>query len=105
MAITIQDDFLQEIKQHLRVFHSEDDGLIKNEIQVSINNIYEILKLETTLPKDSKDLSENVKLAVKHYVAMLRSNPDERIETRFIATNKRLIEKILGSERSYKDIY
>lgn len=102
MALTIEQTFLEEVKNHIRVYYTQDDDLIKSEIEVAANNIWtqfclkDISKLTSTA-----DLTANMKLAVKHYVAMLRSNPDERIETKDIVIDKRLIQKILGKDRGY----
>lgn len=103
MAMTIENDFLTEVKTHLRISHNFDDVLIKNEIMVATLNIFEqiLLKQESDIPASSNDLSERQRLAIKHLVATYRTNPDERIESKFIPQTKRLIEQILGSERAY----
>lgn len=111
MAITIKDDLLKEVKNHLRVTHTLDDSLIKNEIMASIYIIYENYML---IPSKNADGSENtafpsgeisvdkldarVLLALKHMVAMFRSNPDERIEIQAgrTVTNSKVIEITLG---------
>lgn len=111
MAITIKDDLLKEVKNHLRITHSVDDSLIKNEIMASIYIIYENYML---IPSKNSDGSENTEfptgevsvdtldarilLALKHMVAMFRSNPDERIEVQAgrTVTNSKVIEIALG---------
>lgn len=103
MSISIKDEFLSEVKNHLRIFHTEDDVLIKNEIEVAITDIYEMLLQTPKLPDSSDKLSARQKLAVKHMVAMFRSNPDgvQGINARITVVNHRLIRRILGSELGY----
>lgn len=103
MSIEIKDEFLNEVKKHLRIFHNEDDVLIKNEIEVAITDIYEMLLQTPKVPASSDKLSAKQKLAVKHMVAMFRSNPDgvQGINSRITVINHRLIRRILGSELSY----
>ena len=100
--MSLANDLLTDVKQHLRISHTLDDDLILNEIQVSINNIYTQYLLMDP-PTDIADVSDNVKLAVKHSVAQLRENPDGilALSTRVMRIDDRLIRKILGSERNY----
>ena len=106
MALTIEDEFLKDAKRHMRIMHSADDNLIKTEIMVATNNIYKTLLLveDADMPQSTNDFTENVRLAVMHLTATYRQNPDERIESRFIPQTKRLIERILGSERKYNKV-
>ena len=106
ITLTIEDDFLKDTKRHLRIMHSSDDVLIKTEIMVASNNIHRTLLLaeDKDMPKSTNDFSSNVRLAVMHLTATYRQNPDERIESRFIPQTKRLIERILGSERKYNKV-
>lgn len=103
--MTIEPAFLAEVKQHLRILHNEDDDLIKNEITSATELILESFQLihpdDDNYPATSDKLSAKQKLAIKHVVADYRMNPDGRIETRNKIVNKRLIERILGSERGY----
>lgn len=103
MAIQIEPDFLQEVKDHMRISYDEDDDLIKNELEVAILNIYTIhmLKPETDIPTSTNGLDARVKLAVKHLATSYRSNPDDRKESKYIAYDKTLINKILGSHMGY----
>ena len=117
MLLTIEPAFLTEVKKHLRVFHDEDNDLIENEIRVATNVIYTQhlliphkvedpaggLIANTEFPTTTNDFSENVKLAVKHLTTTFRTNPDERIESKYLPQTKRLIERILGSERNYME--
>lgn len=113
MSITIEPSFLLEVKSHLRIYHNDDDDLIENEINTAIFNIFTIYlqipelnsdgTANSNFPENTKDMDERVKLAVKHYVAMLRMNPDERIELMAgrSAIVKDLIQRILGSKLPY----
>lgn len=103
MAITIEPEFLNEVKRHLRILHNSDDELIKNEIEVAILNIWTqyMLKEEADLPKTTNELDPRVKLAVKHLGATYRMNPDDHLESKYIAYNKDLIQNILGSQMGY----
>ena len=104
--LKIEDEFLKDVKRHLRIMHSADDSLIKTEIMVATNNIYRTLLLveDKDMPKSTNDFTVNIRLAVMHLTATYRQNPDERIESRFIPQTKRLIERILGSERKYNTV-
>lgn len=103
MSIVITDKFLSELKLHLRIFHTEDDALIKNEAEVAILNIWtqSMLKLEADLPKTTDDLDSRVLLAVKHLATTYRSNPDDRLESKYIPYDKNLINHILGNQLGY----
>lgn len=103
MSIKIEDSFLSELKLHLRIFHNEDDALIKNEAEVAILNIWtqSMLQKEAELPASTKDLDPRVRLAVKHLATSYRSNPDDRLESKYIPYDKNLINHILGSQLGY----
>lgn len=103
MAIKIETDFLNEVKRHIRVLHNNDDELIKNEIEVAILNIWTqyMLKSESDLPISTNKLDPRIKLAIKHLAATYRMNPDDHLETKYIAYNKHLIQNILGSQMGY----
>ena len=102
MALTIASELIIEIKKHLRIFHNEDDSLIKNEINVSILNIYSHF-LKKKVPDNFKtkpnELDERILLAIKHMVTMYRENPDglQLANSRMKIIDKRIIERTLGS--------
>ncbi len=107
----IEDEFLDYIKLHLRILNDDDDDLIKVEIQAAISYIYENLRLIPELnddgtanseyPASTNDITPKSKLAIAHVVATYRTNPDDHIEVKNSVIDKRVIERILGSEMTY----
>lgn len=114
MAIAITDEFVKDVKQHLRIFHDVDDDIIKVEVSVAASNIFDMLiqvpqKLEDgtvnpDYPTSSDDFTDRQNLAVKHLSATYRQNPDERIESKYTPQTKMVIERILGPELGYPQV-
>lgn len=103
MAITITDEYFKSVKNHLRISHNLDDANIKDNIEVAIDYIYRQLLLNPNLPDSTDKLTVKQKVAVRHVVAMLVSNPDGNvaINDRYKVVNTRLIRSILGNELRY----
>lgn len=104
MDITISQEFLDEVKKHIRVLHDEDDSLIRSEIEVAAINIQTQIMLipEAEIETDVDELDARVKLAIKHQVAKWRTNPDGREESAVNnVLDKYLIYRILGNKVGY----